>query len=498
MDALPARLALGLSIKAIEEVIAAFPADAVQECNAEAKGLPANSDHNGYVNQFQLAKQCEVDRLSTCERLQQQGNPGVGTATVFVSWHLGMKVSTLLDGMRRYLEQHPELPRSTKWWVCDFVIRQGAAAKADVALLGECVRAVGHTVLIMESWRDPMPLKRAYCLKELYYTQASGARFAVVMSGAQRAALQLPLIADFDSIATQLSRVDVRTAECRKSKETLAVVGELEREVGLDECNRVVRGLLNGALAAQGKAMLAGLPVRDVRRPPLLNQVGRLLQDQGDLDGAAPLYREALRVRRATLGDRHEDTLISISNLGGLLHDQGDLDGARPLLQEALEVERATLGDRDPKTLSSINDLGALFQERGDMDGAAALYQEALKWRREALGDRHEDTLASMNNLGSLLKDHGDLDGAVPLLREALEGRRETLGDHHEDTLLSVNNLGSLLQDQGVLDGAAPLYREALKWQRATLGNLDLHLKVHDSMPQKRSGCLGKRVRRCC
>ena len=39
-----------------------------------------------------------------------------------------------------------------------------------------------------------------------------------------------------------------------------------------------------------------------------------------------PLYEEALQARRVTLGDRHPDTLTSISNMGGLLQDMGQLE----------------------------------------------------------------------------------------------------------------------------------------------------------------------------
>ena len=44
---------------------------------------------------------------------------------------------------------------------------------ADLALLGDCVSALGHTVLLMEPWHAPKPLKRAYCIKEVYHTQVS-------------------------------------------------------------------------------------------------------------------------------------------------------------------------------------------------------------------------------------------------------------------------------------------------------------------------------------
>ena len=83
------------------------------------------------------------------------------------------------------------------------------------------------------------------------------------------------------------------------------------------------------------------------------------LRVQGKYDAAEPLYREALEVRRETLGNRHPHTLASINNLGGLLRAKGDLAAAEPLCREALEVRRETLGNahirtRSPQSTTSV------------------------------------------------------------------------------------------------------------------------------------------------
>ena len=206
----------------------------------------------------------------------------MGVATVFVSWFLETPLATLVDALRQYLRLHPELPPDTKFWVCDFVIRQSTrqldVTMNDVKRLGDCVRAVGHTVLLMEPWYDPSPLRRAYCIKEVFHTQASGARFEVVMSAEQQAAFETALVEDFDSIATKLSEVDVRKAECRNPKDTEQILGELEREVGLTECNKAVFGLLRGALAGQGRAALERMAPAERRATSrLINNLGQLL-----------------------------------------------------------------------------------------------------------------------------------------------------------------------------------------------------------------------------
>ena len=145
------------------------------------------------------------------------------------------------------------------------------------------------------------------------------------------------------------------------------------------------------------------------------------LHTQGKFDEAEPLYREALDVRRATLGARHPGTLVSINNLGLLLKDKGDLAAAEPLYREALEAQRETRGNRHPSTLIFISNLSLLLQDKGDLAAAEPLCREALVVARETLGNRHPHTLTFTGNLRALLQAKGDLAAAEPLLREALE-----------------------------------------------------------------------------
>ena len=58
--------------------------------------------------------------------------------------------------------------------------------------------------------------------------------------------------------------------------------------------------------------------------------------------------------RRETLGPRHLDTPMTISNYAVLLKEQGNLTGAEPLYREALQGSRETLGPRHPQTLITL------------------------------------------------------------------------------------------------------------------------------------------------
>ena len=187
MSALPEHLRLGVTLPGMRKLLSKLPSDAVERVNAKmekvnakmvAKGklpFPKNVDVNGYINQFFITLWEEEDKLTVCQRLQNEESPHVGPANVFVSWFLETRIETLLDALGCFIKQKGLREEDTYFWVCDYVIRQ-TEVKKDLESLGDCVSALGHTVLIMEPWHAPKPLKRAYCIKEVYHTQVSTRR----------------------------------------------------------------------------------------------------------------------------------------------------------------------------------------------------------------------------------------------------------------------------------------------------------------------------------
>ena len=180
LAALPEHLRLGVTLAGMRELQKQMPPGAAVQVNAKSprackrvgcftwKGkpkLPKNDTFNGYTNQYWFTKWAEEakagqpqgDGLAVCERLLQQVSPHVSEATVFVSRSLAAPIETLLDALANFLKEKRLREEETYFWVSDYVIRQ-ADVKTDLALLGECVSAVGHTVLLMEPWDAPAPL----------------------------------------------------------------------------------------------------------------------------------------------------------------------------------------------------------------------------------------------------------------------------------------------------------------------------------------------------
>ena len=174
-----------------------------------------------------------------------------------------------------------------------------------------------------------------------------------------------------------------------------------------------------------------------------------------------------------------QSTLFTLDNLAMELQVQGKFDEAGPLYREALEVRRETLGNRHPDTLGTMSNLASLLYAKGDLATAELLHRETLEVERETLTNRHPSLLTTMNNLSLVLADKGDLAAAEPLCREALEGLRETLGDGHPSTLATIKGFLSIkrlvrLQAKDKLGPAEKFYGTARRWmcgaRRSALG----------------------------
>ena len=69
--------------------------------------------------------------------------------------------------------------------------------------------------------------------------------------------------------------------------------------------------------------------------------MGIVYQRQGRYDEALKELKEALRIRRAALGDDHPDVAATRNNMGVVYRSQGRYDEALKEYEEALRIREA-------------------------------------------------------------------------------------------------------------------------------------------------------------
>jgi tetratricopeptide (TPR) repeat protein len=161
------------------------------------------------------------------------------------------------------------------------------------------------------------------------------------------------------------------------------------------------------------------------------NNLGAVLENEGQLDEAIGHYREAIRIRS-------NDTAAHY-NLGNALFKQGRFDEAIGEYQEALRL--------DPDDVRAHINLGNCFYKKGQFEGAISQYQEAIRLE--------PDNAAVGYNLAKALDKQGQTDGAIQQYEQVLRLNPGYAEAH--------NNLGFLLQAKGRIDEAITEYQEAIR-----------------------------------
>ncbi len=216
---------------------------------------------------------------------------------------------------------------------------------------------------------------------------------------------------------------------------------------------------------------LARRPDADDRVEGLtLNNVGAVLMQQGDLDGALDYYRQALAVWERALGPRHPNVATPLNNIGLALRQQRELDGALEHYQRALRIWEDALGPQHPDVAGSLNNIGGVLQMQGRLDEAREYYEQALQIREDALGSEHPDLAETLVNIGTLLQTQDRLEDALRYHERAFTLWERALGPEHQSLAVALNNIGMVLQHQGKLDEARGKHQRALAIFEGALG----------------------------
>jgi ATP/maltotriose-dependent transcriptional regulator MalT len=203
----------------------------------------------------------------------------------------------------------------------------------------------------------------------------------------------------------------------------------------------------------EGRELLARALAQRVPQPPrlrvrALSTAGRLAYRQGDLEQAAALHEEALRMSFGSPAARWQ-VGQSLSDLGGVALAAGDFDRAEGLYREAADVLRAS--GHKVRLGTVLHNLSDVARERGETARAAELAHEALALQEETGdADGRVFTLLGLGRIAAAERRDGD---AAGWLAQALALADEL--DDREVRAYVLVGLAELAAVQG--DGEAAL-----------------------------------------
>ena len=194
------------------------------------------------------------------------------------------------------------------------------------------------------------------------------------------------------------------------------------------------------------------------------------LHERGALDDAAQLYRQALDLNRAELGDEHLETAANCYNLGLVLIHQGNPGSAEPFIQQSLDVRDEHLGTSDPLSMESAVDLAALLKSQGELEKAEPVMRRILECKSMEHGSEDPLLLPILDDLASVLNERGNMADAERMYSKSLQIRQEVLEVSDVATCNNIRSLAIVKEAQGRIDDAEKFYQQALELRRKVLG----------------------------
>ena len=216
----------------------------------------------------------------------------------------------------------------------------------------------------------------------------------------------------------------------------------------------------------------------------LLEAIGQIYNNLGELDRAAQAYGTSIELRRQR---RDTDPLGMASSLSGLalIHvARADFDEAERLQRQAIELTVGASKAEDARSIAARDGLQQILAQAGRHREARQIADEVVRLTLARLGlssvdealtsGSHEPALVALaTTLGSLAAEErqvGDFDAARADFERALRLNQRLLGDQHYTVAFNRNNLANLLSDIGRRDEAVNLRSQALKTALPALG----------------------------
>lgn len=261
-----------------------------------------------------------------------------------------------------------------------------------------------------------------------------------------------------DNKATAL--VLVRNAVAKASAQGKRLVYALARK---EECMNLIYGdHPEQGVASCEDAYKIFLPAGNrLGAADALRLIGDEQGSQGHHEQAIATYQQVLAILQE-LGEEHTKTGTVLNNMAVLFANEGKLDRAEQLYRQAkFHFEQSGDGFNVATTVGNIADILYL---RGNLPAAAKLYEQDVKL--ETLLDPPDPSYA-MYRLADLRLAQGRVKEAQPLAQQAVDILRPMQGGYQYLTSAMIV-LGDALKAGGDLKGAGQQYQSALDIRQRT------------------------------
>jgi len=272
-------------------------------------------------------------------------------------------------------------------------------------------------------------------------------------------------------------------------------------------------------LIARGMVQVEQLANRPLVQARMLEGMGRIYQNAGQIANAMGAYERSLNLRRANGAGESPEAATTLLHLANILRITGryaaadsaawqslriyeklndpsdasmadawqmlsmlavyrsDLVASERYARRSVEIRTAAYGADDPRLAYSVEMLGGALRRLGRYDEGERYMRQAITLYEHDKGPDDVSLIVPLTRLAdAVAKDREDYNEAARLMERGLAIARTSLGDAHPRTAYSLEFLGALESRRGNFAKAERLSRLAVEIFDRTVGRHDVAL----------------------
>ena len=313
-------------------------------------------------------------------------------AMVFVSHAWKYTFKSLYDSIHQYKKSHfPNEPLFL--WLDIFIINQHAEHQKNLppeffkTTFHTAIETIGRVALIADKVNDPMPLKRSWCVWEVYgAAKSSNVKLDVVVMPEEVERFRQGVFNDEDWVFISVfGNINIAKAEAFKKEDHLMIINAVKK-IGINEvqdsCVGEIRNFLVGLCDKIALEAQADDKMTPRRKQFIFSQCSYFIADNSSGKNYQLAEKWALEDVKITRGLNNKHALaISLSNTAGLYRDfevKAKFDYAMELYKEALQLKK-DVNSKPENIARTYDNIAGLYDKMENYKEAEKNTDEALK-----------------------------------------------------------------------------------------------------------------------
>ncbi|KAI9342330.1 hypothetical protein BDR26DRAFT_819699 [Obelidium mucronatum] len=305
------------------------------------------------------------------------------------------------------------------------------------------VKKCKNMVLIVDSWSDPTPLKRIWCILEMFCASSSHANFQIAILGNEEAPFTQSLLADSSDAYSHLSYFRAEYGVATNARDHQLINKALQHRLEFSKLSAVIVKLFRNWLldfVEQQLVKSSVIPsVEDNIQEAQWHFTKSQLLDLNEMPAASrEAISECLNLREMCLGQDHPETLKARSQFAYASSQIGDNQFADLILQSCFQSQLEILGQTHIDTLTSMSRLAFVHGQQYLFERAEELYKECISFASEAFAESDKFLLTTRQQLANLYLANHRYQQALDLYSQTHKTAVASLGGLSKPTLLSA------------------------------------------------------------